>query len=98
MGAENIPLRTPEFQRLLARRSKWRWSLSGFLIAAYLAYAVGGVYIPDVYASPFFGYSVPWGFVVGYLIILLSIVLSLVYVRVANRLEGNDTAGPGSDG
>ncbi len=68
-------------------RSRWRWSLSTILIGAYLGYGVGGVYFPDAYARPFMGTSLPSGLAFGYSIIFVSIILSAVYVRVANRLE-----------
>ena len=37
---------------------------------------------------PFAGSAVPWGIVLGYLIIAMSIVLSVLYIRVVNKLKG----------
>ncbi len=82
-------LSDPEFQTLLKRRSRWRWGLSGGLVGSYLVYVVAGIYIPEIYAQPFAGTSIPWGIVLGYLIIAMSIVLSVVYIRVVNKLKGN---------
>lgn len=81
-------LRDPEFQTLLKRRSRWRWGLSGGLVGSYLVYVVAGIYIPEIYAVPFAGSAVPWGIVLGYLIIAMSIVLSVLYIRVVNKLKG----------
>ena len=79
--------RDPEFQRRLKRRSRWRWGLSGLLIGAYLVWSVGGVYFPAAYAAPMLGSALPWGIAIGMLIIICSIALSVVYVRIVNRLE-----------
>ena len=88
-------LHDPEFQKLLKIRSRWRWGLSGGLVGGYLVYIVAGIYIPDAYAMPFAGSSLPWGIVLGYFIIASSIVLSLIYVRVINKLKsfGDDEQG-----
>jgi hypothetical protein len=37
MANEADMLRDPEFQKMLATRSRWRWGLSGGLIGAYFA-------------------------------------------------------------
>ena len=88
-------LHDPEFQKLLKIRSRWRWGLSGGLVGGYLVYIVAGIYIPDAYAMPFAGSSLPWGIVLGYFIIASSIALSLIYVRVINKLKsfGDDEQG-----
>jgi uncharacterized membrane protein (DUF485 family) len=90
MGGETELLKDPEFQRLLVRRSRWRWGLSGLLIGAYLVWGIGGIYFAEAYAAPFMGIALPWGMAVGFLIIAMSIVLSMVYVRVVNRLEAEE--------
>lgn len=88
-GGETIDLAqsNPELASVLRQRSRWRWSLSAILIVAYLAYGIGGVYFPDAYAQPFMGTSLPYGLAFGYAIIFVSIILSAVYVRIANRLD-----------
>jgi len=87
MPDETAILNDPAFKVLLKRRSHWRWGLSASLVGSYIAYVLAGIYIPDVYAVPFAGSSVPWGVVLGYLIIAASIVMSVVYVRVVNKLK-----------
>jgi len=79
-------LQDPRFRQLLASRSRWRWGLSGALINVYLAYCLAGVYFPDAYARPFPGSSISWGIAGGYLLILLSVILSLLYIRVVGKL------------
>jgi len=90
MSDESEILADPEFQRILTLRSRWRWGLSGLLIGAYLLWAVGGIYFSTAYAAPFMGMALPWGMAVGLVIIALSIVLSIAYVRIVNRLESQE--------
>ncbi len=86
-------LNDPGFRQLLKSRSRWRWGLSGALVGCYLVYVVAGIYIPEVYARPFAGSSVPWGVVLGYLIITMSMVMSVLYVRAVSRLKGHHEDG-----
>ena len=86
MGNEAERLREPEFQKLLAQRSRWRWGLSGSLIGIYFAYCIAGVYLAEAFGRPFLGSSITWGIVLAYLIIALAIVLSIIYIRVVGRL------------
>lgn len=90
-------LKEPGFRKLLRQRSRWRWGLSGGLVGSYLLYVVAGIYIPEVYATPFAGSSVPWGIVLGYLIIGFSIGLSVIYVRAINKLKRFGHGEPGRD-
>lgn len=86
----------PEFQKLLRQRSRWRWGLSGFLILAYIVYAIAGIYFAEVFSTPVFGTSILFGMALGDLIIALSIALSLVYIRIVNRLEDDRLRKQGS--
>ena len=86
MGNEAELLRDPEFQKLLAQRSRWRWGLSGSLIGIYFAYCLAGIYLTETFGLPFLGSSITWGIVLGYLIIALAIVLSIFYIRIVGRL------------
>lgn len=88
-------LQDPEFLKLLSERSRLRWGLTIFLVAVYLGYSMAGIYASDTLAIPFFGTAINWGIALGYLIIGLSIALSLYYVRRINRLvahQGNAAA------
>ena len=86
MGNELEILRDPEFQKMLARRSRWRWGLSGSLIGLYLAYCLAGIYFADAFARPVFGSSITWVIALGYLIVALAVFLSILYIRVVGRL------------
>ena len=61
--------------------------ISALLIGAYLLWGIAGIYFPDQYARPFMGSSIPIGLAVGTLIIMMSIALSIVYVRIIDRIE-----------
>ncbi len=87
MADEARLLEDPEFRKYMRQRSRWRWGLSGFLILTYIVYAIAGIYFAEAYSKPVFGTSIPFGMAVGDLIIAFSIVLSLVYIRIVNRLE-----------
>ena len=80
----------PAFRKSLAVRSRWRWGLSIFLIGAYLAWGVLGIYFQQAYAAPVPGTAIPAGMLVGIVIIVLSIILSIVYVRVVSRLVAEE--------
>jgi len=89
-------LNDPQFQKLLKRRSRLRWGMSGLLVASYLGYSMAGIYASDLLGTGFMNSSVSWGIVIGYAIIALSIALSLVYVRVIRRLcssQASDVSG-----
>lgn len=91
MVGEDDILHDPVFQRLLVRRSRWRWGFSIMLIGAYLTWGVGGIYFPHAYARHLPGSAVPWGMAIGILIILLSIVSSILYVRIVSRIEDEES-------
>lgn len=80
-------LSDPAFQALLSTRSRLRWGLTTVLIVIYLGYGFAGLYFPDVMALPSFGTSMPWVMSLGYLITVLSIALSIAYVRIVGGLN-----------
>ena len=86
----------PGFKALLSRRARWRWGMSISLIGAYLVWGVAGIYFPAAYSAPFLGSAIPWGMAVGILIIIFSIVASVVYVKVVNRIEADELATEGA--
>jgi len=90
MGGESKLVDDPGVQRLLARRHRWRWTLSGLLIGAYFTWAIGGIYFSAAYAVPLPGTAIPRGIAVGLLIIIMSIILSIVYVRIVDRIEAGE--------
>lgn len=80
----------PAFQSMLRKRSRLRWGFSIALIGAYISYGIVGLQIPAAYATSFLGSSVPWGMALGFLLIGSSVAMSVVYVRIINRLEADN--------
>lgn len=79
-------LNDPDFRRLLRRRSRLRWGLSGLLVTAYLSYGLAGLYLAEVLGRRFLGSAITWSFLLGYGIILLGIACSIYYVWQVNRI------------
>ena len=86
MDNEAEILRDPEFQKMLSQRRRWRWGLSGGLIGIYFAYCLAGIYFTEAFARPALGSSITWSIALGYLIIFMAIVLSMLYIRIVSRL------------
>lgn len=79
-------LHDPDFLRLLKRRSRLRWGLAGLVTAAYLAYGLGGLYVPEFFAIRPGGSAVTLSVLLGYGIILFAIACSIYYVWQVNRI------------
>ncbi len=97
MKNESDIVRNPQFRQLLTQRSRWRWGMSGGLIGLYFAYCLAGVYFTEAFSRPALGTSITWSIVLGYLLIALAIVLSILYIRVVGRLI-EKTPGGGASG
>lgn len=85
MGHDEL-MNDPDFQRLLRRRSRLRWGLTGLLVAAYLGYGLAGLYAPEVLAQPVFGSAIALSLLLGYGIIVLAIACSIFYVWRVNHI------------
>lgn len=90
MNGEADKLNDPDFQRVMKRRSRLRWGFSGVILGVYLLWGIGGVYFADFYAAPFFGNTLPTGMAMGFLIISLAMIMSLIYVRLTNTDDAGD--------
>ena len=77
-----------KFQDLLAKRSRLRWGLTAFLVTAYVGYGLAGVWFSDALSRPFFGTALSWIMAIAYIIMFLSVVTSLYYVRAIGKLHG----------
>ena len=78
-------LNSPDFQRLVSVR---RWIATSFLLVLlglYLAFGLLSVYSPAVLAAPVFdGGVVPVGVAMGYGILSMIFIFTLIYVWIAN--------------
>ncbi len=80
-------LDSPEFNRLLARRSQLRWGLTTLLAASYVLYGFSGVWFPEAMSRPFLGSSLSWIMAIAYAIMAMAIVSSLWYVYVVGKMH-----------
>lgn len=84
-NVEKQVLGNPDFQRLVSVRRWVAWSFLLTLLGLYLAFGLMSVYTPEILAAPIVADSiVPFGLVMGYGILGLTFVTTLVYVRIAN--------------
>jgi uncharacterized membrane protein (DUF485 family) len=87
-------LQDPAFKALMSKRSRLRWGMTTVIVIVYLGYGFAGLYFPEVMALPSFGTSMPWVMSLGYLITVLSIVLSIAYIHIVGGLTYDaDNAG-----
>ena len=79
-------LQNSDFQKLVRVR---RWITGSFmllLLGLYLLFSLLSVYAPEVLARPVFSNGVvPVGIALGYAILALIFVLTLIYVWLANN-------------
>ena len=78
-------LSNKNFHKLVAVRRWVSWLFLLVLLGSYLAFGLLSVYLPSFLARPVFaGGIVPLGIVMGYAILALSFIITLVYVWIAN--------------
>jgi uncharacterized membrane protein (DUF485 family) len=78
-------LSNKNFHKLVSARRRVSWSFLLVLLGSYLAFGLMSVYSPSVLARPVFSDGViPIGIVMGYAILALTFILTLVYVWLAN--------------
>jgi len=74
-----------DFQKLVTVRRRISWSFLTVLLGLYLAFGLMSVYAPAVLARPVFdGGMVPFGILMGYAILAMTFILTLIYVWLAN--------------
>ena len=81
-----LVLDNQDFQRLVKVRRWISWTFLLLLLGLYLAFGMMSVYTPAVLAKPITeGSIVPFGIVMGYGILALTFITTLIYVWVANN-------------
>ena len=74
------------FHKLVSLRRRVSWSFLLVLLGSYLTYGLLSIYAPSVLARPLFSDGiVPVGIAMGYAILALTFILTLIYVWIANR-------------
>ena len=85
--ADKDILNNKNYLRLVAVRRRVTWSFLFFLLGSYLVFGLLSVYAPPFLARPVFSDGVvPVGILMGYAILALTFILTLVYVWLANKL------------
>ncbi|SOD90664.1 DUF485 domain-containing protein [Caenispirillum bisanense] len=87
MGQESVEriLANPRFQELVAKRSRFAWTLSAIILAVFYGYILVVAFNPQVLAVPLGeGWTLTVGIPVGAGIIVLSFLLTWAYVTRAN--------------
>ncbi len=75
----------PEFHALERKRGRFSWLLAGIVFSAYFSFILIIAFAPEVLARPVFSdHIITWGIPVGVAIIVLSFLLTGVYVYRAN--------------
>lgn len=75
-----------EYKALVRARSRIVWPMVSLAIAAYLGFILIIAFAPAILRAPIVeGRIISVGIVSGFGLILFNIVLTLIYVRIANR-------------
>ena len=83
--ADKEILTNKDFQKLVAVRRWVTWSFLLLLLSMYLVFGFLSAYAPEVLARPVFaGGVVPVGIAMGYGILTMIFIITLVYVWIAN--------------
>lgn len=76
----------PEFHELEKKRGRFSWLLASILLLSYFSFILIIAFVPEIFAVPISAGSViTWGIPVALLVILLSFLLTGIYVYRANK-------------
>lgn len=74
----------PKFQELVAKRTRMSWLFAALVLGAYYGFIALVAFAPQVLHVSFTGGRITWGVIAGFGIVVLSWVLTAMYVRRAN--------------
>lgn len=77
---------SPEYHALIAKRNQLIWPLAIITIAAYVAFILAIAFKPQALGEPIGDGVISIGIVLGLGLIFLNFVITLIYVRRANRI------------
>ena len=76
----------PDFHELERKRGRFSWLLASIVMLTYFSFILVIAFAPELFATPIIeGKIITWGIPVGLFIILLSFLLTGVYVYRANK-------------
>ncbi|MGD0633636.1 MAG: DUF485 domain-containing protein [Beijerinckiaceae bacterium] len=81
---ENKIVVNPKFQRLVRTRQAYAWSMSAIMLIIYFGYILVVAYDKPLLAQKIGGGTTSFGILVGLGVILSAIVLTAIYVAIAN--------------
>jgi len=76
----------PEFSRLIRRKQRLVWSLTGIMLAVYYGLVLLMAFAPGALAMPLGGSLVNVGILAAAALMILSFVLTACYVYASNRM------------
>ena len=75
----------PEFHELEQKRGRFSWILATIVFLTYFSFILIIAFFPEIFAIPIYdGSVITWGIPVGLFVIVLSFLLTGVYVYRAN--------------
>ena len=76
----------PDFHELERKRGRFSWLLASIVMLTYFSFILVIAFAPELFATPIIeGKTITWGIPVGLFVILLSFLLTGVYVYRANK-------------
>ena len=76
----------PQYQHLIKKRNTLGWWLTALVLIAFYGFILVIAFDKALLATPIMsGMVTTWGIPIGFGIILLTVVLTTIYVRIANR-------------
>ncbi len=75
----------PEYHELITKRSRLIWPLAILTVAAYVAFILAIAFVPHALGEPIGEGVISIGIVLGLALIIFNFVITLLYVRGANR-------------
>jgi len=83
--ADKEILTNKDFQQLVTVRSRLSWLFLILLLALYAVFGLMSVYSPEILSRPVFaGGVVPVGVAMGYGILAMTFLITIIYVWLAN--------------
>lgn len=78
--------RNPQYQSLIKQRDTLGWWLTGLVLLAYYGFILVIAFDKALFAMPIMaGMTTTWGIPAGFGVILLTIIVTSIYVHRANR-------------
>ena len=78
--------RDPRFHELESRRRRFSWTLAGLTLLTYFSFILVVAFKPALFGIPLSSETViTWGIPLGILVIVISFILTGIYVYRANR-------------